>query len=118
MCNEVGAERVGIRFSPWSTFQVSRRSCFQKGRSRYVRLTHSISFPTLQDMQESDPVPTFSHLLAEALRRHSKLAYVHYVEPREWHVGAYSSTGLAEGVVASNDVVRRPFSSHPLLPDS
>lgn len=59
-------------------------------------------------MQMADPVPTFSYLLSTILAKHPEFAYVHFVEPREWYVGAstFSTGGLAQGVVASNDVVR------------
>ncbi|KAG1758403.1 NADH:flavin oxidoreductase/NADH oxidase [Suillus occidentalis] len=50
---EVGAERVGIRLSPWSPFQ---------------------------DMGIADPKPQFSYLVSE-LRKYD-LAYLHVTEPR------------------------------------
>lgn len=49
----VGAERVGIRLSPWSNFQ---------------------------GMRMSDPVPQFSYLIAQL--RQLDLAFLHLVEPR------------------------------------
>ncbi|CAJ2514256.1 Uu.00g023750.m01.CDS01 [Anthostomella pinea] len=49
----VGAEKTGIRLSPWSTFQ---------------------------GMRMEDPVPQFSHLMQELKKL--KLAYVHLVESR------------------------------------
>ncbi|KAK0931081.1 hypothetical protein LTR29_016418 [Friedmanniomyces endolithicus] len=49
----VGADKTGIRLSPWSTFQ---------------------------GMQMEDPIPTFSHLLHSL--KEMKLAYVHLVESR------------------------------------
>ncbi|KAG0697551.1 NADH:flavin oxidoreductase/NADH oxidase [Suillus ampliporus] len=49
----VGAERVSIRLSPWSSFQ---------------------------DMGSSDPIPQFSYLVHQ-LRKHN-LAYLHVTEPR------------------------------------
>ncbi|KAK1811410.1 hypothetical protein LTR12_014219 [Friedmanniomyces endolithicus] len=49
----VGADKTGIRLSPWSTFQ---------------------------GMQMEDPIPTFSHLLRSL--KEMKLAYVHLVESR------------------------------------
>ncbi|KAI1861990.1 uncharacterized protein JN550_010621 [Neoarthrinium moseri] len=49
----VGSDRVGIRFSPWSTFQ---------------------------SMRMQDPVPQFSHLVRE-LKRY-ELAYLHIIESR------------------------------------
>ena len=48
-----GAERVGIRLSPYGTFG---------------------------DMHDSDPVALFSHIIAELSKR--KLAYLHLIEPR------------------------------------
>ncbi|EPQ51238.1 FMN-linked oxidoreductase [Gloeophyllum trabeum ATCC 11539] len=51
----VGAERVGIRLSPWATFN---------------------------DMRMPDPVPTFSHLVSSLRAAHPSLAYLHLVEPR------------------------------------
>jgi NADPH2 dehydrogenase len=53
LVKEVGAERVGIRLSPWSPFQ---------------------------DMGVPDPKPQFSYLVSQ-LRKHD-LAYLHVTEPR------------------------------------
>ena len=33
-------------------------------------------------MRMDDPIPQYSHLVAELASRHPKLAYVHVVEPR------------------------------------
>ncbi|KAF8550084.1 NADH:flavin oxidoreductase/NADH oxidase [Imleria badia] len=51
----IGEDRVGIRISPWSTFQ---------------------------DMGMSDPRPTFAYLATALRDKHSRLAYLHVVEPR------------------------------------
>lgn len=51
--NAVGADRTGIRLSPWSTFQ---------------------------GMQMEDPIPQFNHLLSGL--KELKLAYIHLVESR------------------------------------
>jgi len=51
----VGAERTGIRFSPWNTFQ---------------------------GMKEPDPLPVFSALVSALKSSHPNMAYVHVVEPR------------------------------------
>ncbi|KAL0953036.1 hypothetical protein HGRIS_007238 [Hohenbuehelia grisea] len=51
----VGAERVGIRLSPWSMFQ---------------------------EMGMRDPRPTFSYLVDTIKARFPSLAYIHVVEPR------------------------------------
>ncbi|KAJ7664077.1 hypothetical protein B0H17DRAFT_1092396 [Mycena rosella] len=53
--NAVGAERTGIRLSPWSTFQ---------------------------DMGMADPKPTFTHLVSEIKKSYPNFAYIHVIEPR------------------------------------
>jgi len=50
----VGAQRTGIRLSPWSKFQ---------------------------GMRMKEPIPTFSYIVNELKKRHPDLAYVHVVEP-------------------------------------
>lgn len=52
----VGEKKTGIRLSPWSTFQ---------------------------GMRMENPIPTFSFVLNELVKRHSDLSYVHFVEPPE-----------------------------------
>ncbi|TFY83759.1 hypothetical protein EWM64_g261 [Hericium alpestre] len=51
----VGQERVGIRFSPWGTFQ---------------------------DMRMKDPRPTFSYLVTRLRDDYPEFAYIHVTEPR------------------------------------
>ncbi|KAF8630483.1 hypothetical protein AX15_002899 [Amanita polypyramis BW_CC] len=51
----VGAERVAIRLSPWSTFQ---------------------------GMGMKNPIPQFAHFVSELKLRHPNFAYIHVVEPR------------------------------------
>ncbi|GJE97331.1 alkene reductase [Phanerochaete sordida] len=51
----VGEAKVGIRFSPWSTFG---------------------------DMGMKDPKPTFAHLVTQIRERFPSLAYIHVIEPR------------------------------------
>ncbi|KAF8121123.1 hypothetical protein EV363DRAFT_1458279 [Boletus edulis] len=51
----VGEDRVGIRISPWSTWQ---------------------------DMGMPDPRPTFAYLATALRDKHPKLAYLHVTEPR------------------------------------
>ena len=50
----IGADRVGIRLSPGSEWQ---------------------------DMQDADPVETFSQVVADIAQK--QLAYVHWIEPRD-----------------------------------
>ncbi|EHK43606.1 Hypothetical protein TRIATDRAFT_33231 [Trichoderma atroviride IMI 206040] len=49
----IGPQRVGMRFSPWSTFQ---------------------------GMRMEDPIPQFSHVISKA--KELGLAYIHLIEPR------------------------------------
>ncbi|EPS98179.1 NADH flavin oxidoreductase/NADH oxidase [Fomitopsis schrenkii] len=51
----IGADRTGIRLSPWGQFQ---------------------------DMRMDDPKPTFSYLVSQLAKLHPGLAYIHVVEPR------------------------------------
>ncbi|KAF8269620.1 putative NADPH2 dehydrogenase chain OYE2 [Lactarius quietus] len=50
----VGANKVGIRFSPWSTYQ---------------------------GMRMSDPIPTFAEVVRRLRDSHPDLAYIHVLEP-------------------------------------
>ncbi|KAG8702031.1 hypothetical protein FRC11_011731, partial [Ceratobasidium sp. 423] len=49
----VGANKTGIRFSPWSKFQ---------------------------GMGMEDPIPTYSYVIEELARRHGDMAYIHFIE--------------------------------------
>ncbi|KAI5119237.1 hypothetical protein M0805_002162 [Coniferiporia weirii] len=53
VADAVGPGRTGVRISPWNPFQ---------------------------GMRMTDPIPTFSHFVREARRRHPHLAYLHMVE--------------------------------------
>ncbi|KAI0744497.1 NADH:flavin oxidoreductase/NADH oxidase [Earliella scabrosa] len=50
----VGAKKVGLRISPWATYQ---------------------------DMGMKDPIPTFTYLVSQVVQRHPDLAYLHVIEP-------------------------------------
>ncbi|KDR78078.1 hypothetical protein GALMADRAFT_138223 [Galerina marginata CBS 339.88] len=50
----VGEERIGIRLSPWGTFQ---------------------------GMKMADPIPQFSHFVNSIVAAHPNLSYIHVVEP-------------------------------------
>ena len=69
----VGAQRTGIRFSPWGKFQgkLILKSVV------YTALIISCS----TGMRMRNPIPTFAYLVSEIAQRHSELAYVHFVEP-------------------------------------
>ncbi|KAJ7301820.1 hypothetical protein DFH08DRAFT_794918 [Mycena albidolilacea] len=51
----VGPKKVGIRISPWNTYQ---------------------------NMGMAHPKPTFAYLVGEILERHPEFAYIHAIEPR------------------------------------
>ncbi|KAF7798996.1 hypothetical protein EIP86_010226 [Pleurotus ostreatoroseus] len=53
--NAIGAEKTGIRLSPWSEFN---------------------------DMRMENPKPTFTYLVNKISEKHPNLAYLHLVEPR------------------------------------
>ncbi|KAJ3551583.1 hypothetical protein NM688_g4619 [Phlebia brevispora] len=55
IAERIGADRTGIRLSPW-------------GR--------------IYDMRMEDPIPQFTHLVSELARQHPSMAYIHVVEPR------------------------------------
>ncbi|KAJ7192914.1 hypothetical protein GGX14DRAFT_593749 [Mycena pura] len=75
--NAVGADRTGIRLSPWSTFQ---------------------------DMRMLDPTPTFAHLVSQIKKTHPDLAYLHVIEPRI--NGNTDAEGSVEDDSESNDFIR------------
>ncbi|KAI9495764.1 hypothetical protein BDB00DRAFT_811599 [Zychaea mexicana] len=52
----VGVERVAVRLSPWSEFQ---------------------------DMEDKTPYDTWSYIVSELQAHHAKLAYIHFIEPRD-----------------------------------
>ncbi|SAM05032.1 hypothetical protein [Absidia glauca] len=62
----IGANKVALRFSPWSGFQ---------------------------DMEDDTPVETWSYLTQQIQTNHSDLAYLHFVESRE---GGHSDEELLE----------------------
>ncbi|KAJ7204935.1 hypothetical protein GGX14DRAFT_645380 [Mycena pura] len=73
----VGANRTGIRLSPWSTFQ---------------------------EMRMADPTPTFTHLVSQIKKAHPDLAYLHVIEPRI--NGGTDAKGDVEDDSESNDFIR------------
>ncbi|KAF9028188.1 hypothetical protein BDZ89DRAFT_1160457 [Hymenopellis radicata] len=82
----VGAERTGIRFSPWGEFQ---------------------------DMRMEDPKPTFAYLVSQIKEKYPNLnlAYIHLIEPRV-NGGSSSEAWLAEW---SNDFIRDIWAPRPLI---
>ncbi|KAI5893070.1 FMN-linked oxidoreductase [Schizophyllum commune H4-8] len=75
--NAVGADKVGVRLSPWNKFQ---------------------------DMRMKDPIPQFSYFTAQLKARHPDLAYLHVVEPRI--SGIDDRTNEDIGAEEQNDFLR------------
>ena len=90
----VGPDRVGIRVSPWSTFQgrVLELIC------EVVVLIFHVFFA---DMKMADPRPTFAYLATALRDKHPKLAYLHVTEPR---VGGHLDLPTIAG--ENNDFLR------------
>ncbi|KAF8997296.1 hypothetical protein BDQ17DRAFT_1248809 [Cyathus striatus] len=89
----VGADRVGIRLSPWSTFQ---------------------------EMRMKDPIPQFAHFVSTLKHAQPDLAYVHVIEPRiAGHEGdVHDLNNLHFGndsVEESNDFLREIWKPKPFI---
>ncbi|CAE6476323.1 unnamed protein product [Rhizoctonia solani] len=82
----VGAKKTGIRFSPWNKFQ---------------------------GMRMQDPIPTFSYVINELSRRHSDLAYLHFIEPTVEEPPTQGTQTIKQ--TESNDFVREIWSPRPIL---
>ncbi|CAE6497626.1 unnamed protein product [Rhizoctonia solani] len=82
----IGPEKTGIRLAPWNKFQ---------------------------GMRMQDPIPTFSYVTKELVRRHSELAYVHFVEPtvEEKPTEGVQATKQTE----SNDFARAIWGPRPFF---
>lgn len=83
VCKAVGQERTGFRLSPWGEFG---------------------------DMRMDDPVPTFTYLAKELVKRYPSLAYLHVIEPRM--SGAVDREARAD---ESNDFLRDIWRPRPLI---
>ncbi|KAH6888263.1 NADH:flavin oxidoreductase/NADH oxidase [Coprinopsis sp. MPI-PUGE-AT-0042] len=113
----IGADKTGIRLSPWNNYQ---------------------------DMRMKDPIPQFEHFMSSLVSSHPDLAYVHFVEPeisgtisvrakegetndpfrKIWgsrpfiSCGAYTREKAIEVAEEKGDIVAfgRPFIANPDLP--
>ncbi|KAK0205882.1 hypothetical protein DFS33DRAFT_1272472 [Desarmillaria ectypa] len=83
---KVGADRVGLRLSPWN-------------RSAGMRM--------------EDPIPTFSHLVTRIKELHPDLAYIHVVEARVEGSTDLSPEDLKE--FETNDFIRKIWAPKPLI---
>jgi NADPH2 dehydrogenase len=92
----VGADRTGIRLSPWSTFQGPSPAPSHS-------LTRRLPSPR-EDMRMKEPIPQFAHLVGALRDAHPDLAYVHLVEPRT--TGDTDADGALVHDADSNDFAR------------
>jgi NADPH2 dehydrogenase len=112
----VGAERTAIRFSPWSPFQgASHRASPIPYPIYRSTLTHSFLLVLLRstEMGMADPLPTFSHVIAQIALHHPKLAYLHLVEPRI--NGNATRDASSVGTHESNDGLRALWAPRPFV---
>ncbi|KAF8997301.1 hypothetical protein BDQ17DRAFT_1429163 [Cyathus striatus] len=83
----IGADRVGVRVSPWNTFKVHMR------------------------------IPQFTHFTSTLKHTHSDLAYLHVVEPTAGNEGiTHADARLGNHTSSkSNDFLRALWSPKPLI---
>ncbi|KAL1753971.1 hypothetical protein FB107DRAFT_249783 [Schizophyllum commune] len=82
----VGPQKVGIRLSPWTTFQ---------------------------DMRMANPIPQFSYFVKELKSRHPDLAYIHVVEPRVHGPETIQDKDI--DARESNDFLREIWGARPYI---
>lgn len=90
---KIGAERVGIRLSPWGTFGGTYLRCLRTGNQ-------CADHPVPVGMRMKDPIPTFGYFVGQLAEKHNNLAYVHLVEPR---VNGNVNREPEEGEVSSSE---------------
>ncbi|KAF7433608.1 hypothetical protein PC9H_005569 [Pleurotus ostreatus] len=94
VAKEIGADRMGIRISPWGKYQ---------------------------DMGMADPKPTYTYFVEQMKERFPVMAYLHVTEPRVGaELGLEGADGKerAEGSISTeeeNDFLRRIWSPRPFI---
>jgi NADPH2 dehydrogenase len=96
----VGEERVGLRLTPWLTSIGALFFFLLFSKKTYADVLLWTLHTTPTDNPGNDPIPVFSHLVAELRRRHPNFGYLHVVEPRVR--GSFDRTVEGE----SNDFLR------------
>lgn len=94
--NAIGADRTGIRLSPWSKFQ---------GIRFLVVTFNCLTLYTFTDMGMADPKPQFSHFVTKIKQSHPEFAYLHVVE----------ASKELNNPNASNDFLREIWSPKPFI---
>ncbi|KAJ3576048.1 hypothetical protein NP233_g687 [Leucocoprinus birnbaumii] len=76
--NAIGAERTGLRLSPWSTWN---------------------------DMKVENPVPQYTYLVTELKNRFPRLCYLHLIEPHSRRFFSYSSNDFIRDIWNPNPLI-------------
>ncbi|KAJ7595127.1 hypothetical protein C8J56DRAFT_928490 [Mycena floridula] len=87
---QVGPEKVGIRLSPWSSYQ---------------------------QMLMKDPIPTFSSFVSHIKDKHPNLSYIHVVEPRNDYMDSavrFDRISVPKEKI-NNDFIRELWGNRPLI---
>jgi NADPH2 dehydrogenase len=89
--DEIGVNRTGIRFSPWSKGQ--GKLCLS-----IIKMAHASDLLWYIDMGMKNPVPTYTHIIAGLAEQHPELAYIHMIEPGINSADDGTTQELDEGV--------------------
>jgi len=73
----VGGNKVGLRLSPWSTYQGESLPSFLAGALTAFHMWWMIC----AGMGMPDPIPTFTEVVTRIRDRHPDFAYIHVLEP-------------------------------------
>lgn len=115
---EVGADRVGIRLSPWGRYNSqSSLTLLEPSSGDPICLTWRT---VILGMMMEDPIPQFTHFVSKLVASHPDLAYLHVLEPlSETPPNPENPTfGVGEGSDSSkesNDFLRRIWAPRPFI---
>jgi NADPH2 dehydrogenase len=101
----VGAERTGVRISPWSEFQ----------GKKYPRLCipgFPLTFFGNLDMGMKDPLPTFTAFVERIRDTHPNVAHLHVIEDLQRTTGTDLNE---ENVTHSNEPLRKIWGNRPFI---
>ncbi|KAF8603013.1 FMN-linked oxidoreductase [Ceratobasidium sp. AG-I] len=80
----IGEKRTGIRLSPWS-----------KGQGKQL---------LFDCMGMRNPIPTYTYIISELVKRHSDLAYIHMIEPGIEGIIEGAPQTLEEGIIFASQL--------------